>query len=341
MGHQYLAIGWNRQKRLYDLYLLGFVALYLVSFIYFSLLISPDITFETLLIRSTGSLAIIMLHVILLIGPLCRLFPRLLPLLYNRRHLGVSMALLASIHGGFSIIQFHSQGNTGPLESFFTTNTAFESFAQFPFMIPGFFALLIILLMAATSHDFWLNLLSARLWKALHMLVYVAYLLLLVHVLTGSYQQNHAPELLLFLGLGALAIISLHLVAGWKEAPADKANTAQQDWLQACHVDDIPEKRAKIIRVGGDRVAIFRYDNKLAATSNVCQHQNGPLGEGCVIDGLITCPWHGYQYQPEDGCSPPPFTEKVATYHIKVTEGMVYINQHAEAPGTPVEPVTF
>jgi nitrite reductase/ring-hydroxylating ferredoxin subunit len=58
-------------------------------------------------------------------------------------------------------------------------------------------------------------------------------------------------------------------------------------------------------------VAIFKYDGKISAISNVCQHQNGPLGEGKIIDGLVTCPWHGFQYCPHDGASPEPFKEKV------------------------------
>lgn len=340
MGHQYVAIGWNRQKKLYDLYILLFAGLYLLGFNFISQQISPDITFETLFIRSTGSLAILLLHVILCIGPLCRLFPKLLPLLYNRRHLGVSMALLATAHGVFSIIQFHTQGDTAPLTSLLTSNTNFTDFGQFPFMLPGFCALIILLLMAATSHDFWLNFLGAPVWKALHMAVYFAYLLLLLHVLTGSYQQNHAPALLIFLGAGAVSIISLHLIAGWKETPADRPAKDEEDsWVKACHIEDIPDNRAKVIRIGNERVAIFKYDKLLAATSNVCQHQNGPLGEGCVIDGLITCPWHGYQYRPEDGCSPPPFTEKVATYRLKMTGEEVWIYLEAEAPGTPVTPL--
>jgi hypothetical protein len=65
----------------------------------------PNVTAETVLIRAFGTAAFFLLHIILSIGPLCRLHPRFLPLLYNRRHLGVSMFLLALAHGGFSIIQ--------------------------------------------------------------------------------------------------------------------------------------------------------------------------------------------------------------------------------------------
>ncbi|MCB0599501.1 MAG: Rieske (2Fe-2S) protein, partial [Phaeodactylibacter sp.] len=60
-----------------------------------------------------------------------------------------------------------------------------------------------------------------------------------------------------------------------------------------------------------------------------------PLGEGKIVDGCITCPWHGYQYRPEDGQSPPPFTEKVATYDVKVVDGKVYVNPEPYPEGTP------
>jgi nitrite reductase/ring-hydroxylating ferredoxin subunit len=57
-----------------------------------------------------------------------------------------------------------------------------------------------------------------------------------------------------------------------------------------------------------------------------------------VLDGCITCPWHGYQYIPETGRSPAPFTEKIATYDTRVVEGRVFVNPLAHPPGTPVAP---
>ncbi len=85
-------------------------------------------------------------------------------------------------------------------------------------------------------------------------------------------------------------------------------------------------------------MALFRYEGKISAVSNVCQHQNGPLGEGRVIDGCITCPWHGYQYEPESGASPPPFTEKIPTFRVRVEGGQVFVDPTPNLPGTRVEP---
>ena len=86
-------------------------------------------------------------------------------------------------------------------------------------------------------------------------------------------------------------------------------------------------------------MAIFRHGGRLSAVSNLCAHQNGPLGEGRIVDGCITCPWHGYQYRPEDGCAPPPFTERLATYRLRIENGRCCSIRVANPPGTLVEPV--
>ena len=104
-------------------------------------------------------------------------------------------------------------------------------------------------------------------------------------------------------------------------------------------MNEIDENRAKVILVGDENIAIFKYEGKLSAVHNVCKHQGGPLGEGKVIDGCITCPWHGYQYLPGNGQSPPPFTEKVATYELKLEGSTVYINPEPFAEGTEVTPI--
>jgi nitrite reductase/ring-hydroxylating ferredoxin subunit len=88
--------------------------------------------------------------------------------------------------------------------------------------------------------------------------------------------------------------------------------------VDVCAVDEIPENRAKIGLVAGERVAVFRYQGMISAVSNVCRHQNGPLGEGKIIDGCITCPWHGYQYRPDTGSSPPPYTDTIPTFRVRV-----------------------
>jgi nitrite reductase/ring-hydroxylating ferredoxin subunit/DMSO/TMAO reductase YedYZ heme-binding membrane subunit len=343
VSHQYQAIGWNRQKRVYDFLLLAGIASYLAIFIALGNLLFSFATAETLIIRAAGSAAFLLLHLVLCIGPLCRLDSRFLPLLYNRRHLGVATFLLGAVHGVFAIIQFHSLGDKNPLLSLLTSNRNFTTLADFPFQQLGLLALVILFLMAATSHDFWLRNLTAPVWKFLHMLVYVAYASLIGHVTLGILQSETSPFLIVATGIGLVTVVGLHIAAAMREKKLDsrQAQSAGHGFVDACAVESIPEKCAKVISIHGERVAIFKCDGKVSAISNVCRHQNGPLGEGQIIDGCVTCPWHGYQYLPETGASPPPFTEKVATFQTRIIDGRVLIDPNALAPGTRVEPSTI
>lgn len=324
----YTAIAWNRQKKIYDGTIAGLAGLYLAFFIGVGAWQHPNATIETLLIRGLGTLALLMLHVILAIGPLCRLSPHFLPLLYNRRHLGVSMTLVASFHGVFSLVQFHSGGDADPLVSLLASNTRFGSVANFPFQILGAAALVVLLLMAATSHDFWLHALSPGMWKRLHMCVYLAYFLLLAHVLLGVLQDETSPVLAGVLVSGSMAIAGLHLAAGIAEVRKDaaRAQLAAGGFLDAGDLATIPDGRARVISAGGERIAVFRQGNEVSALSNVCRHQNGPLGEGKIVGGCVTCPWHGYQYDPRTGMSPPPYHDRVPVFPVKVVAGRVWVH---------------
>ena len=86
---------------------------------------------------------------------------------------------------------------------------------------------------------------------------------------------------------------------------------------------------------GGERIAEFRDGAQIGALTNLCAHQNGPIGEGRIINGCVTCPWHGYEYRLADGCAPPPFTEKLATYPVRIRDGIVEVDPKPLAPGTP------
>ncbi len=340
MSLSYEAVQWTRHKKIYDRLMLAGIALYLGLFVGAGFAAHPDATIETLLIRGFGTAALLLLHVILSIGPLARLDPRFLPLLYNRRHLGVTMFVLALAHGGFGVVQFHALGNLNPFLSVLVSNTRVDSLSQFPFQPLGLAALVILFLMAATSHDFWLANLSAPVWKSLHMLVYVAYALIVMHVALGVLQAETNPLLAGLLGAGVVWVLGLHVVTGFKGAALDAevGDAGAVGFVDVCAVDDILENRGKVVTVGGERVAVFRYDGKVSAMSNVCQHQNGPLGEGKIVDGLVVCPWHGFQYKPDCGASPAPFTEKVPTFRVKLNGHRVLVDLRPNPPGTPTEP---
>jgi nitrite reductase/ring-hydroxylating ferredoxin subunit/DMSO/TMAO reductase YedYZ heme-binding membrane subunit len=344
----------------YDAVVAGGVSVFVMVFVAASVLLSPEgqrPSGPIVIIRALGVCAIVMLHIALAIGPACRLDRRLLPLLYNRRHLGVMMFLVALGHGLVSTVWYHGFGNINPGLSLLSSNTRLDSLREFPFEVLGIAALLWLGLMAATSHDFWLKNLSPRVWKNLHMGVYVAYVLLIGHVALGVMQSERSPVIPVLLGLGVTSLTCLHLAAARREVvrdrvrrgPAADGSTASSEggsaWVDVAAVDDLPPDRAVTVclnRGQGDgrseRVAVYRHGDAVSAIGNVCRHQGGPLGEGRVIDGCVTCPWHGYQYRPGDGCAPPPFDDRVPTYRVRITRGRVEIEDRPLPPGTAVPP---
>ena len=128
------------------------------------------------------------------------------------------MFTLALSHGVFSIVQFHSFGTLNPLVSVLVSNSRYGTISQLPFQPFGLAALVILFLMAATSHDFWLHNLTAPVWKTLHMFVYVAYAFIVVHVMFGVLQGEVGPLLGWTLCGGVLTVFTLHLAAARQEA---------------------------------------------------------------------------------------------------------------------------
>ena len=113
MSVGYISVQWSRHKRIYDGLMAGAAVGYIgVFFGVTKLLWTGENAYsdEIVLIRATGSCAIILLHVILCIGPLARLDRRVLPLLYNRRHLGVMTFLIALIHATVALGFYHGFG---------------------------------------------------------------------------------------------------------------------------------------------------------------------------------------------------------------------------------------
>lgn len=342
MSVAYKAVGWTSWKVKYDLAVAAFAGVYLAVFAVASHVFQPHVTVETLVLRATGSLALVMLTGVLAAGPLARLSPRFLPVLRNRRHLGVATFLAAAAHGALAVFQFHFLGSLDPLVSLPSGGGAAAGpDGTASFQLLGAVALAVLFVMAATSHDFWLSALAPSTWKSLHMLVYAAYAALVGHVALGALQQEGRGYLWALVGGIAVALFAVQLVAGARERRRDRAALPDASappapgFVRAARARDIPEGRAKVVALGRERVAVFRHRGVVSCVSNVCRHQMGPLGEGRIVDGCITCPWHGFQYDPITGCAPPPFEDRVETYDVVVHGDFVWVDSKPNPLGTP------
>ena len=353
MSVSYRLVQWNKHKKVYDLVLWAGIVLYIAAFVGISQLIASEgdpLSMMTALLRATGTASLILLHLILMIGPLARLSAKFNILLYNRRHAGVSMFILGLVHAGLVLLWYGGFGNTNPFSAVLGGDWADGP----PFEVYGFFALIILFVMAATSHDFWLKNLSPKVWKVLHMGVYVAWFFLIAHVGWGALQDETSPVIAAIFALGVVLVVTLHVFAGLKQRNCDKAMhaevLAEDGWVPIDAPLNIEPGRAKAVAVTTPcgktkEVAVFRHGQngeKFSAMVNVCAHQGGPLAEGKLVTlgdtSCVTCPWHGYQYLPENGQSPPPFTEKITTFELRVRGNQLELNPKPLAPGTEVAP---
>jgi nitrite reductase/ring-hydroxylating ferredoxin subunit/DMSO/TMAO reductase YedYZ heme-binding membrane subunit len=340
---KYTPVQWTRSKWVYDAALIAGTGLFLWIFLNlppWALDHERPINGQILNMRAFGACAFVMLTVILCIGPLARLDRRFLPLLYNRRHFGVLTCAVALTHFFFALNWYFAFSPVDKYAAVLGANTSFGQVAGFPFEILGVFALICLLILAVTSHDFWLKFLTPPVWKRLHYLIYPAYAAVVGHVGLGAFQDQQQPVFpAIFIG-GAALVVILHVAAALKDMLAGDPVARGHNLLKVCDVGEIAEGRARIaVLPSGDRVAVFRHEGRLSAIANACAHQNGPLGEGRILDCLVTCPWHGFQYDVTTGRSPAPFTERVPTYGLRLDGTTVLVDPVANPPGTYVEPV--
>lgn len=336
MAHCYKTVQWTPYKKAFDIGLALGVLAFIAAFVGAALTAFPDGRPQLIqiLIRAFGAAALSLLTVILMIGPLARFSPRFLPLLYNRRHLGVTCFGLAMIHAALVVVWYHGFSDLNPLISLLTSNPRYDSIQGFPFEALGLVALLVLFVMAATSHDFWNSTLGPGLWKAIHMSVYWAYALIVAHVMLGAVQGQKGLAYAVIVSAGAALLTLLHVLSARREVRFDRSGAPPdlEGWLRVGLPHEIEDGRAKIVAVPeGERIAVFRDGDNLYAVSNLCAHQGGPLGEGRVLDGCVTCPWHGFQFRLIDGRAPAPFTDRVATFATHLADGVVYVRTTPEA----------
>ncbi len=78
--------------------------------------------------------------------------------------------------------------------------------------------------------------------------------------------------------------------------------------------------------IAGDRVvALFNVDGKFFALDGVCPHQGGPLGKGFLDGCIVTCPWHGFQFDVTTGQHQTSRSLVHPGFAVKVEDGSVWV----------------
>ena len=80
-----------------------------------------------------------------------------------------------------------------------------------------------------------------------------------------------------------------------------KAESVIDEFVTVASVDEIPSGSAKSVAIGEYEIAVFHVGNEWYAIEGSCPHQGGPLAEGWVHEKTVTCPWHAWCFNLEDG----------------------------------------
>jgi len=105
-----------------------------------------------------------------------------------------------------------------------------------------------------------------------------------------------------------------------------------EGWTAALRDDELPEGESRFAEVGGIGVLVARHQGAVHALSNRCAHRGGPLDEGELHDGCVTCPWHQSVFKLEDGSVVQgPSAYPQPRWDARVRDGVIEIRPHAGA----------
>ena len=97
-------------------------------------------------------------------------------------------------------------------------------------------------------------------------------------------------------------------------------------FVPVARVEDLPEGSVRHVRVGEEEIALAHCNGGFYATQGLCIHLQGPLGEGWLEDGcVLTCPWHGWQYDVRTGENEFDRAIQLRTYDVQVADGEIRV----------------
>ncbi len=97
-------------------------------------------------------------------------------------------------------------------------------------------------------------------------------------------------------------------------------------FVKMATLDELPPGGAKEVEHEGRVYALFNVGGTLLAIDGICPHQGGPLVEGVVAGAVVTCPWHGWQFDLRTGAMPSGSRIKQEVFEVKVEDQDVLVS---------------
>lgn len=97
-------------------------------------------------------------------------------------------------------------------------------------------------------------------------------------------------------------------------------------FVKAAQVGDVPAGTIREFQVGGKAVALANVGGQIYAINNVCLHRGGPLADGPLEGAIVTCPWHGWEYDVRTGKVKQNSTVGVESYAVEVRGEEIFVD---------------
>lgn len=101
-------------------------------------------------------------------------------------------------------------------------------------------------------------------------------------------------------------------------------------WVRIAATSDCPAGEAREIVAAGRIVALFHVGDQFYALDGICPHQGGPLGKGGLRGCIVTCPWHGWQFDVSTGQHQASRLLHHPTFNVKVEGEEIFVDLPAE-----------
>jgi nitrite reductase/ring-hydroxylating ferredoxin subunit/uncharacterized membrane protein len=104
--------------------------------------------------------------------------------------------------------------------------------------------------------------------------------------------------------------------------------TGPRNWTPVLAESELPDGAHRKVDAGKVSLLLYRSGSGILALDSVCSHMGGPLEEGTIADGCVTCPWHGSTFRLGDGhIVRGPATTPQPSYEARVNAGQVEVRR--------------
>lgn len=97
-------------------------------------------------------------------------------------------------------------------------------------------------------------------------------------------------------------------------------------FVRAAALTDVPEGTIRDFSVAGKEIALANVAGRVHAISNTCLHRGGPLGQGMLVNTVVTCPWHAWQFDVTSGKAVQNASVGLDCYPVEIRDDGIFVD---------------